>query len=111
MAYPLMCAAHYPIPIKPGKNKITKVIAAVSDRSADSRLTLIDDHEMEVGDKQGTVKSTKTSDHSLILDLKGIGGAGPGFLDSGPLNIKLRDGVNAVDCTNLQAGSIAIYCE
>ena len=24
MAYPLECAGHYPIPIKPGKNKITK---------------------------------------------------------------------------------------
>ena len=112
MAYPLTCRAGYPMPIKPGKNKVLKIIAAVEDRAMNSRLTVIDDHQMNVGDKQGTVRSTKTSNHTQIVDLKGIGGQGPGVLEAElPGGLKLRDGVNVVDTTNLQAGSIAIYVE
>ena len=112
MAYPLTCAGHYPIPIKPGKNKIVKIIAAISDRASNSRLTLIDDHTIVSGDKQGTVRSEKTSDYTQIVDLKGVGGQGMGYLEADfPGGLKLRDGVTVVDTTNLQPGGIAIYVE
>jgi len=112
MAYPLTCAGRYAIPIKPGKNKVVKVIAAVNDRASNSRLTLIDDHTITVGDKQGTVRSTKTSDYTQILDVKGVGGQGMGYLTAEfPGGLKLRDGITVVDTTNLQPGSIFVYVE
>lgn len=112
MAYPLTCAGKYPMPIKPGKNKIVKIIAAISDRASNSRLTLVDDHTIVQGSQQGTVRSTKTTDHTLIVDLKGVGGQGKGYLEADfPGGLKLRDGVTVVDTTNLQSGGIAIYVE
>ena len=112
MAYPLTCRAHYPMPIKPGKNKIVKIIAAIADRASNSRLILIDDHTLLKGALQGTVKSEKTTEHTQIVDLKGVGGQGAGYLEADfPGGLKLRDGVTVVDTTNLQAGGIAIYVE
>ena len=112
MAYPLTCQGRYPIPIRPGKNKIVKIVAAVEDRAMNSRLIVIDDHLMTVGDVQGQVRSEKVSTQTQIVDLKGIGGQGPGVLEATfPGGLKLRDGVNVVDTTNLQAGSICIYVE
>jgi hypothetical protein len=112
MAYPLTCAGKYPMPIKPGKNKIVKIIAAISDRTANSRLILIDDHTINPVDKQGTVRSLKTTDHTQLVDLKGVGGQGAGYLEADfPGGLKLRDGVTVVDTTNLQSGGICIYVE
>lgn len=111
MSYPLCCQGKYPVPIKPGKMRIKKIIAAISDRAADSRLTLIDDHTVATGDKQGTVRSEKTSDYTQIVDLKGIGGQGSGYLeaDFGENGLKLRDGLTVVNVVNLEPGSIAVY--
>lgn len=112
MPYPLTCRGNYPIPIKPGKNKIVKIIAAVEDRATNSRLIVIDDHLMAVGDVQGIVRSEKLRTQTQIVDLKGIGGQGSGVLEAEfPGGLKLRDGVNVVDTTNLQPGSICIYIE
>ena len=111
MSYPLTCKAGYPLPIKPGKFTIKKIIAAVNDRTANSRLILIDDHTVKAPEKQGTVRSTKTSDYTQIIDMKGVGGQGMGYLDSGEINLKMRDGLTVVDTTNLQAGGIAVYVE
>ena len=112
MAYPLTCRAGYPLPIKPGKFTIKKIIAAVNDRTANSRLILIDDHTVKAPESQGKVRSAKTyPEHTQIIDMKGVGGQGMGYLDSGELNLKLRDGLTVVDTTNLQAGGIAVYVE
>ena len=111
MSYPLTCQGKYGVPIKPGKMKIKKIIAAVSDRTANSRLTLIDDHTVATGSKQGTVRSEKTRYHTQIVDLKGIGGQGNGYLeaDFGDDGLKLIDGLTVVDTTNLEPGSITVY--
>jgi len=112
MAYPLTCRAHYPMPIKPGKNKIVKIIAAIKDRSANSRLILIDDHTIVQGAQQGTVRHEKTSAYTQLIDLKGVGGQGMGYLTAEfPGGLKLRDGVTVVDTTNMQPGGIAVYVE
>ena len=111
MAYPITCKGGYPMPIRPGKFKIKRILAAVSDRTANSRLILIDDHTLTSSDNQGTVRSTKTSSYTQIIDMKGVGGQGMGYLDSGEINLKLRDGLTVVDTTNLQPGGICIYVE
>lgn len=100
MAYPLLCAAGYGVPIKQGTYKITKIVAAVNDTTAASRVTIYD----------GKTENGKYA--RKICDLKGTanvaGNIGISF-DDDP--VQLRDGIfnDSLVLTNVVAGSVLVY--
>lgn len=106
--YVLQCRGGYPIPITAGGDdsrrmmEIVGVVATVSDTTAASQLTLIDDF--------GKVKADAVTDVT-ICDLKGLANAAGNIGVVFPEPIKTRKGIAATAITNLVQGSILVYCK
>lgn len=107
--YPLQCAGGFPLPIKAGKLEIYGVSAVVSDTTAASRLTLIDDRNLPEGAVVGRVLGSDYDDDKGIIDIKGIASADGVLEQIFPEPLKLRHGLSSVNSSNLVAGTIKVY--
>jgi hypothetical protein len=97
------CVGGYPCPITKGvptKIEVLGVRATVSDPTAVSRITLVDDI--------GKLRSDTAYDVTIV-DCKGMANADANIEVLFPEPLKTRNGVAATDITNLIQGSILLY--
>ncbi|UCE05512.1 MAG: hypothetical protein JSW07_18170 [bacterium] len=110
--YPLLCQGGYGMPIKAGKFEIIQIEAPGSDTNASSRLTLLDDTEVEpTDDKWGQLVKTKTKVHHIIYDQKRVAACHANLSTELKEPIKVRNGLSVLNATNLVPGSIMVYAK
>jgi hypothetical protein len=98
---PLLCAGGYGVPQREGKFQIWKILAACSDSSASSRLTLLDSKKTSVASKQYGDR--------LFTDAKRVAACNANIEITFPTPIKVVDGIFPLTTTNLVPGSIFVY--
>lgn len=105
--YPILCPGGYGVPMKAGKMEIVAIVAAGSDASSSSRLTLLD--YAAAGDKMGTFIKSKTKDYDQIIDIKRVAACEPNITFYPALPIKTRSGISVLRSSNMEPGSITVY--
>ena len=100
--YPITCRAGFAIPIKKaGRCDVLGVSAVAKDTTLAMRLTLVDE------DSFATISDTAYAplNKPYIADLQGDTMFGVFFEEP----IKVRNGVNVVNCDNCDPGKIFVY--
>lgn len=111
MSYPLTCAAGYPNPMREGKFEVLQIRATVSNPSADTRVTIVDDPNIKVGDRVGKMYANSFVQQSAtrILDTKLTGDSGGDVDVVFAEPVKCHYGLSIVNADNIVPGSLCVY--
>ena len=108
--YPLQCRAGFFNPAKVGRFSIVGFQATVNDLTADARVALFDDKNLNENDGVGLVYGTDPVNVFPIIDKQSQADQ-EGNLESWfPEPIKIRHGISiGAGTTNIKAGSLKVF--
>ena len=109
--YVMQCQGGFNVPIRAGKFEICGIKATVETTSAAARLILADDTGIDTDDKFGRILPQATPyDYKVIFcDVKGLADVDGNLEVLFPEIFKTRNGISAIDTTNIVAGSLMVY--
>ena len=106
--YVQQCFGGFPVPLGAGKFEVFGVKATVSDPTAASRLTLIDDMDLPAGNNTGRVL-TEDNQKVQFVDIKGVANVDATLEVFFSEPIKTRKGVSTINASNLIGGKVMLY--
>lgn len=107
--YVAQCHAGFPMPLKAGKFEIYGVRASISDTTAATRLTLVDDQDLPEGSRFGNIYSTSEvgSKKCAFVDERTVASTVGSIDVMFPEAIKMRNGVSMAG-SNLIGGTVTL---
>ncbi len=108
---PLTCYGGYPNPLREGKFSVVGMRAIVSDPTAASRVTLVDDSTLKQGDRHGRIldKNYKASAHTPLIDAKGVANNDGTLEIIFPEPMTVLYGLSAVATDNIEGGTLSVF--